>query len=113
MATVVEVCHDERGIIWPESVAPYRVHLVELEDASAEKVYADLQKRGIDVLYDERSASAGEKFADADLIGIPWRWVVSPRTKDKGEVKRRDAKEEKLMTLEEAMRVAETAPGTS
>ncbi|MDP3956770.1 MAG: aminoacyl--tRNA ligase-related protein, partial [bacterium] len=81
MGTIVEVSHDENGIIWPESLAPFRVHLIALfgkEDeailALAEKSYAELQKNGVEVLYDDRQdVSAGEKFAEADLIGIPRR----------------------------------------
>jgi prolyl-tRNA synthetase len=90
MATVLETSNDDKGIIWPESIAPFKIHLLELSGASAEGVYKDLQKAGIQVLYDDRSASAGEKFAEADLIGIPYRAVVSPKTGDKVELKKRD-----------------------
>jgi len=81
----VEQNHDEKGIVWPEEIAPFRVHLVALknEDASvrefADKLYADLEKMGIDTLYDDTAHMAGEKFADADLIGCPIRLTVSPR----------------------------------
>jgi len=105
MATIVEMHHDEKGIIWPETVSPYRAHLLELARGSGVKVYRDLQKRGIEVLYDERDLSAGEKFADADLIGIPWRIVVSRETGDKVEVKHRAKKDTKLMTLNEALTI--------
>lgn len=94
MATVVETHHDEKGIIWPESVAPYKVHLIVLQakDAvlnkkvrnEAEKLYNNLLAKGTEVLYDDRDdKTAGEKFADADLIGIPWRVVVSEKTVQK------------------------------
>ena len=69
MGTVVELNHDEKGIIWPEAVAPFKIHLLSLsEDKEAEKVYNELVKKGIEVLYDDREVSAGEKFADSDLI---------------------------------------------
>jgi len=82
LGTVVEVHNDKDGIIWPEGIAPFRVHLLSVGDVSdkTDKVYEDLQEAGVEVLYDDRSLSAGEKFADADLIGIPWRVVVSEKT---------------------------------
>ncbi|HXK65687.1 MAG TPA: His/Gly/Thr/Pro-type tRNA ligase C-terminal domain-containing protein, partial [Spirochaetota bacterium] len=78
MAAVIEQHHDERGIIWPMSVAPFHVHCVSLakneaEEAMADEVYSMLLKAGIEVLYDDRKASPGFKFGDADLIGIPIR----------------------------------------
>lgn len=106
MATLVELFHDEKGIIWPKSVAPFRVHLIHLGggrmDSSEvlEKVYQQLKKAKIEVLYDDRTdASAGEKFADCDLIGIPVRLVVSERSGDKIEWKERNKKETELLTL--------------
>ncbi len=108
MGTIVEVFHDEKGIIWPESVAPYMVHLVglDLEDEKvereAEKIYKLLLAAGIDTLFDDRqSLSAGEKFADADLIGIPYRVVISKKTKDELEVKKRAEKETRFLSLKE------------
>lgn len=86
MGTIVEVHADEKGIVWPESVAPFNVHLVALYDqagkvkAAADGLYKKLTDKGVEVLYDDRDASAGEKFSDADLIGIPWRYVVSEKT---------------------------------
>ncbi|MCX6731371.1 MAG: His/Gly/Thr/Pro-type tRNA ligase C-terminal domain-containing protein, partial [Candidatus Parcubacteria bacterium] len=97
MATIVEIFHDDKGIIWPESVAPFKVHLIELKGASAEKIYNDLIKKGVEVLYDDRDVSAGEKFADADLIGIPNRVVVSEKTGDKVELKKRGEDKTKLV----------------
>ena len=98
MGTIVEVHHDDKGIIWPESVAPYEVHLVGLSE-KADEVYKQLKDTGIiDVLYDDRDVSAGEKFATADLIGIPYRLVVSQKTRDKIEVKKRNS--EKTEDLE-------------
>ncbi len=110
MGTLVEVYNDAKGIVWPEAVAPFSIHLVELKSENpsvrkfAEKVYAQMTKAGIEVLYDDRDASAGEKFADADLIGIAWRAVVSEKNGDKIELKRRDAKTAKSVSLEELLK---------
>ncbi|MEK7193650.1 MAG: aminoacyl--tRNA ligase-related protein [Patescibacteria group bacterium] len=93
MGTITEIMSDEKGLVWPETVAPFRVHLLELGGASAEKLYNDLQKANVTVLYDDRDISAGEKLNDADLLGIPWRAVVSPKTGDKVELKKRSEKE--------------------
>ena len=97
MGTIVEVLSDDKGIIWPESVAPFRVHLLALGESEnvakeAQATYDMLKAAGIEVLFDDRSGvSAGEKFADADLLGMPYRIVVSERSlKDSGaEVKKR------------------------
>lgn len=96
IGTLVEVFHDDKGILWPESVAPYKIHLIglDLENESvkteAEKTYQTLISEGVEILYDDRlEVSAGEKFADADLIGIPYRVVISKKTTDKLEVKKR------------------------
>lgn len=105
MGVVAEVFHDDKGLVWPDTVAPLRAHLLELEGASGEKIYQDLQKAGIEVLYDDRKISAGEKFAEADLIGIPWRLVVSKKTASKVEIKRRDQENVSLTTLEEFLKL--------
>lgn len=112
MGAIVEVFHDEKGIIWPKSVAPFQVYLVglDLENKEimdkAEKVYKLLQTEGIEVLFDDRiDASAGVKFADADLIGIPYRVVISKKTTDKLEVKKRAEKETKFVTFEELLKI--------
>jgi prolyl-tRNA synthetase len=104
MATIVELHHDQDGIIWPDSVAPYQVHLMHLgkgDDVieAAEKLYSDLQTAEIEVLFDDRPLSAGVKFKDADLIGLPWRVTVGERGLAKGvvEVKRRDQEERHLV----------------
>ena len=110
MGTVVEVHHDENGIIWPASVAPFDVHLVAISNGKpaiteALKVYEALKKNNIEVLWDDREdVSAGEKFADADLIGIPVRLVVSAKTGDKVEWKRRDEEKTELLSLNEVLR---------
>lgn len=97
MGTLVEVFHDDKGIVWPESVAPYAIHLVGL-DGRGEELYKELTDRGVEVLFDDRpDVSAGQKFADADLIGLPVRVVVSNRTGDQVEVKRRDQSEAELV----------------
>ncbi len=85
MGVLVEKFSDEKGLVWPESVAPYQVHLIELGDneevvAEAKELYRELTAAGIEVLYDDRDARAGEKFADSDLLGIPSRVIVSEKT---------------------------------
>lgn len=106
MGILVEKSHDERGIVWPESVSPFQVHLISIkENEKAEKVYKELLDAGIEVLFDDRDeASAGQKFADADLIGIPVRLVVSQKTGDKIEFKKRTEKESELLSLEEVLK---------
>lgn len=101
---------DEKGLVWPEAVAPAKVYLAQLgtETAvqdSAEKLYSLLTNSGISVLYDDRDTRAGEKFADADLYGIPLRVVVSAKTvgADVYEVKSRLSEESEQLTLAELM----------
>jgi prolyl-tRNA synthetase len=96
LGTIVEACHDEKGMIWPKSVAPYFVHLIKIAndeavDKACEKLYAELKENGIEVLYDDRDESAGLKLNDADLIGLPVRIVLSKRTlaENKVEIKER------------------------
>ncbi len=91
IGVLVEKFADDKGIVWPDSVAPYQVHLVGLNGEDAEikdytdGIYTALQKRGISVLYDDRDARPGEKFADSDLLGMPYRVVVSRKTKEAGQ----------------------------
>jgi prolyl-tRNA synthetase len=86
MATVAEILSDDKGLVWPESVAPFRVHLVELISDNDEvhkeaaELYRELNEAGVEVLWDDRDARAGEKFADSELMGIPLRVVVSEKT---------------------------------
>lgn len=108
MATIIETHNDKNGIIWPDIIAPYQVHLIGLDLAdqdvrnSAGTIYNKLKDMNREVLFDDREeVSAGVKFADADLIGIPHRLVVSKRTGDKVEYKKRDTEAKKMMTLEE------------
>ncbi len=103
MGVLVEKHNDEKGIIWPEAVAPFRVHLIALKGAEnkADELYASLTSAGVEVLYDDRDISAGAKFADADLIGIPYRVVVSAKTleKESVEVKKRSESEANLVKI--------------
>lgn len=86
MGTVAELLSDDKGLVWPESIAPFRIHLIELSNGNADvaneagEVYKELTNAGIEVLWDDRDARAGEKFADSDLLGLPWRVVVSEKT---------------------------------
>jgi prolyl-tRNA synthetase len=103
--TIIETSHDDRGILWPISVAPFQVHVIALPSndeavrTAADALVADLEHAGIEVLYDDREETAGVKFADADLIGIPFRATVSKRTlkEDQVELKPRSASEAELV----------------
>lgn len=107
LGTIVEVCHDDGGIIWPESVAPFQIHLISLckeaqDIKQADEIYSALTKSSKEVLYDDRvDATAGAKFADSDLIGIPTRIIVSPKTLTKMcvEIKKRNEMESKSLEI--------------
>ena len=111
LAAVIEANHDERGIIWPLEIAPFQVHIVALQPnrddvrTTADDVYSRLQSDGVAVLYDDRDETPGVKFNDADLMGMPVRVTVSPRTLEKGslEVKRRTEKDSDLVPLDGAL----------
>ncbi|MGK2739888.1 proline--tRNA ligase [Tepidicaulis sp. LMO-SS28] len=111
LGAIIEASHDENGIIWPESVAPFKVGLVNLKsgdeetDAACSKLYETLTKSGVDVLYDDRDERAGAKFSNMDLIGLPWQLVVGPRGLKNGvvELKSRATGEREELPLEEAM----------
>lgn len=107
LGTVVEVNHDDHGIIWPEPLSPFDFHLINLnkDSVQTDKVYASLQEAGFDVLYDDRSIRAGEKLADADLIGISHRLVMGSKTEDKMEWKPRASDETKLVTINEIQQI--------
>jgi prolyl-tRNA synthetase len=99
VAAIVEEHHDEHGLVWPAAVAPFDVHLLVLPgkgDAAAEvlaaagRLYDDLRAAGLDVLFDDRDASPGVKFADADLVGVPVQLVVGAKGLAKGIVERKD-----------------------
>ena len=105
MGVIVEKFSDASGIIWPEAVAPFKVHLIGFKGAEeqAEKLYQTMLEQGIEVLYDDRDISAGAKFADSDLIGIPYRVIISPKTVEKNsvELKKRSEKDFKLVEISE------------
>ncbi len=111
MGVIVEKFNDERGILWPASIAPFTVHLASLNTNDeavikrADEVYELLTKAGVEVLYDERTdVGAGQKLGEADMIGCPIRAVVSSKTQDKIEVKMRNEKEAKLMTIDDLIK---------
>lgn len=107
MGTIVEVFADDKGIVWPESVAPFKFHIIEITSENpevkkmAEKIYEKLGKN--QALYDDRDLRAGEKFADADLLGMPYQIIVSEKniTSGKLEIKNRQTGEVKMIPLEE------------
>lgn len=114
MAAIVEKYHDDKGIIWPITVAPFLVHLIKIKSKDAkkdaeiskkcEKFYQSLQRKKIEVIYDNREdVSAGEKFSDADLLGMPIRIVISEKSGDKVEWKARSGKEVELISADEAL----------
>ncbi len=120
MGAIVEIFHDDKGMIWPEEVAPFKAHLINLGKSDktkkfADKVYDSLsseafgeggQKSGIEILYDDREdVSAGEKFADADLIGLPYRLVVSEKTGENIEIKKRSEDGVKLVGEKELIKL--------
>jgi prolyl-tRNA synthetase len=116
MGTVVEVLSDDKGIIWPEEIAPFKVHILALGESEivateANNVYNALTKAGVEVLFDDRTGmSAGEKFADADLLGMPYRAVVSERSmKENGiELKKRTEEKGKVVPLAELIAMLKT-----
>ena len=102
MGTLVETFHDDDGIIWPKNVSPFQVYLISLgRDEKADEIEKKMEKVGIDVLYDNREVSAGEKFANADLLGFPYRLVVSEKTGEKIELKERKDKGTVLIGLDD------------
>ncbi len=108
MGTIVEALSDDKGIIWPESVAPFKVHLILLpgKDSAvqeyADELYKNLKNKGVEVLYDDRDARAGEKFADADLIGIPHRIIVSDKNLKEGNLEYKHRKTGETLMMNEA-----------
>ncbi len=106
MGTIVEVLSDEKGIVWPREVAPFVVHLIDIGQAEkSEELVAQFEKVGISVLWDDRSARPGEKFADADLMGMPWRIVLSERSLSAGgvELTNRASDESSTVSIEECI----------
>jgi len=111
MGTIAEVLSDDKGLIWPEAIAPFKIHLLVLGEKNevrdeAESIYNKLKKAGIEVLFDDRDTGAGDKFNDADLIGIPLRVVVSERSmKENGvEVKKRIEEKGKVISVEDLLK---------
>ncbi len=108
LATIVENSHDDKGIIWPESIAPFKLHLISInQNEKAEKLYQRLKKLDIEVLYDDRDISAGHKFTEADLIACSYRLVISDKTEEKNllEIKNRQSKTSKLINEEEVIKL--------
>ncbi len=111
MAAAIEQNHDKYGPVWPFSIAPFEVHLCGLNinkegvGEAAEKLYAGLKEAGVDVLYDDRNEKAGSAFNDADLIGVPFRLIVSPKNlaDNQVEFKTRDGKLKEMWGLDEAI----------
>ncbi|MFH2118224.1 MAG: proline--tRNA ligase, partial [Candidatus Paceibacterota bacterium] len=106
MATIVEKYHDDQGIVWPASIAPFQVHLISLKDTAkqAQQLYDQLTKAQIEVLWDDRDESPGRKFAVADLVGIPVRLVISARTGGKVEWKNRASNKTELLTMTQVIK---------
>lgn len=109
MESVAQLNRDEKGLLWPEPLAPFPIHLIALGEeglAEGEKLYSRLKGQGIEVLFDDRDESPGVKFTDADLIGLPWRVVVSKRSLSQGgiEVKRRAEAGSRIIPLEDFLR---------
>ncbi len=109
VGVITEIFSDDKGIVWPESVAPFSVHLLKLGESVNEQsniVYDALIEKGIEVLFDDRDVNAGEKFSDADLIGIPHRIVVSERSLKNGgvEYKHRKSEESEILSIEDLIK---------
>jgi len=108
---IIEASHDDKGIIWPDTVAPFKVGLINLRagdvacDAACEEIYAKLEKAGVETLYDDRDDRAGTKFARMDLIGLPWQLIVGPRGLKNGvvELKSRRTEERDEISIDEAL----------
>lgn len=109
VGVIVEKFADEKGIVWPESVAPFAVHMIQIGNTTdqAKVLYEKLTEQGIEVLWDDRDISAGAKFADADLIGIPHRIVISEKSLEQGglEYKKRTESESKIITETELLEI--------
>ena len=109
MGVIVEKFADDKGLVWPEAVAPYRVYLATIGDVAtqAEALYEELQSKGVEVLYDDRDVRPGEKFADADLLGIPHRVVLSPKLVEQNsfEYKARTSDTASVLTKEDLLAI--------
>jgi prolyl-tRNA synthetase len=111
IGAIIEASHDEKGIIWPDSVAPFQVGLVNMRSddgnvtSAADEIYGRLQEAGVDTLYDDRDERGGAKFATMDLIGLPWQLIVGPKGLERGvvELKRRSGGEREELSIESAV----------
>ena len=111
VGAIIEAYHDDDGIIWPDSVAPFSVGVINLRtgdadcDAACEDIVQKLESAGQDVLYDDRDERAGAKFATMDLIGLPWQVIVGPRGLKNGviELKRRATGDREELSVESAL----------
>jgi prolyl-tRNA synthetase len=111
LGAIIEASHDDNGIVWPDSVAPFDAGLINMKtgdaavDAACDDIYQQLKAAGVDVLYDDRNERAGGKFADMDLIGLPWQLIVGPRGLANGvvELKRRATGERTELSAADAV----------
>ncbi|HEY1145562.1 MAG TPA: His/Gly/Thr/Pro-type tRNA ligase C-terminal domain-containing protein, partial [Allosphingosinicella sp.] len=111
MGAIIEASHDENGIIWPESVAPYKVGVINMRaddekcTAAADRIYSQLCDAGVETLYDDRDERGGAKFATMDVIGIPWQLIIGPKGLEKGvvELKNRATGGREELSLESAL----------
>lgn len=112
VGAIIEASHDADGIIWPETVAPFKVGIINLRvgdnycDEKCEEIYSSLNIKGVDVLYDNRDESIGIKFADMDLIGLPWQIIVGPRVLKEGkvEIKNRASGIKEILLIDDALK---------
>jgi prolyl-tRNA synthetase len=111
VGAIIEASHDDNGIVWPESVAPFKVGLINMRAddgncaSAADEIYGKLQQAGVEVLYDDRDERGGAKFATMDLIGLPWQLIVGPKGLERGvvELKGRATGEREELSIESAL----------
>jgi prolyl-tRNA synthetase len=111
MGAIIEASHDDKGIVWPDGVAPFQVGLINMRSddgnvtSAADEIYGRLQQAGVDSLYDDRDERGGAKFATMDLIGLPWQLIVGPKGLERGvvELKRRSGGEREELSMESAL----------
>jgi prolyl-tRNA synthetase len=111
MGAIIEASHDERGIVWPDGVAPFQVGLINMRaddgnvTSAADEIYGRLREAGVDTLYDDRDERGGAKFATMDLIGLPWQLIVGPKGLERGvvELKRRSGGDREELSIESAL----------
>ncbi|HLL31345.1 MAG TPA: His/Gly/Thr/Pro-type tRNA ligase C-terminal domain-containing protein, partial [Allosphingosinicella sp.] len=111
IGAIIEAGHDDKGIIWPDSVAPFQVGLINMRadegavTSAADEIYARLRDSGVETLYDDRDERGGAKFATMDLIGLPWQLIVGPKGLERGvvELKRRSGGEREELSIESAL----------